>query len=76
MERLSMSLNDFGTIGTVETWRNILEGGREDFFYGNYMQSSQNKQMFIDKDLTFDNVLDNPQILDNALVYYLRKNCL
>ena len=73
---VDVTLNDFGTIGAVETWRTILEASRQDFFYGNYMQNPENRQLFVDKSLSFEDVLRNPQILDNALVYYLGKTCL
>lgn len=73
---VDVTLNDFGTIGKVEQWRKILSESREDFFYNNYLESPQNQQLFEDKNVSFQDVLDDPRVLDYALVYYLRKKCL
>lgn len=73
---VDVTLNDFGNSAKFEQWRKILSESREDFFYNNYLESPQNQQLFNDRNISFEDVLDDPRVLDYALVYYLRKKCL
>jgi len=71
-----VTLNDFGTVATVENWRNIMmsDGGNR-FYNGNYMLSPINRNYFIDNELELDDVINDPKILDYAVLYYLRELC-
>lgn len=73
---IDVTLNDFGTLNTAEAWREMLIGGRRDFFDLNYMESPENSHYFIDSGLSFEDVAADPRMLDSALTYYLRKTCL
>ena len=73
---VDVTLNDFGTVRNIEEWKVFYAAGYgNDFFNHNYMMTPQNSQLFLDNNLNINDVIAYPILLDDALIYYLRKNC-
>lgn len=73
---LDITLNDFGSVQKSKDWSDIFSLEIEnEIFFNYYLNSPQNRYLFIDNNYSMQDVIKDPQILDRALVYYLRKYC-
>ena len=71
---IDVTLADFGTLNTPDGWRrfNLFK----EFYNYHKNPGNSTREYYIDNNITWDQVRREPELLDNALTYYLRKRCL
>ena len=69
-----MTLTDFGTLDTVEEWQNTIWGKLPQIqvFYKYQNDDVNDKYYYEHNNITLSDVMKNPKLLDQSLIYYLR----